>query len=207
MQKQVNRSDNELCCGGGGSSQKSVWLGTDTRLCDAYRGSQGTTSSFTATWLYADADTSNDEMEALALSTGGWGTATAWAWLGRDFVVEDSSGSDTAIFTADGYMNGSMSVFNDGTNYAKIELVVEDHTSGSRFDETIFEKGDYIKEISQGFTDSMQIELKAGHSYTASIETIAEITVDGDIEEASSDFSREDDGNERVEYHSIDIDF
>lgn len=207
-QKQVNQNDSgDVGTEAIADPRKSVWLGTDTCLCDAKAGDHGTTSSFSATWLYAEHDTTNDEMEALAFTSGGFGTATAWAWIGRTMVVEDSSGSQMASFTADGYMNGSMSVFNDGTNYVKIQLIVEDHTSGTRYDETIFEKGDYIKEISQNFTDSMYVDLKAGHEYTASIETLAEITVDGDIEEASSDFSREDDGDERVEYHGIYVDF
>lgn len=191
-----------------GLGTKSVYLGHDTTL-DAKYGDSGTEDTGAdATWLYSDFDDSNNEMEALSITGGGYGTATAWTYLGRSFTVEDDSGSQWATISAKAYMNGEMNVAFDGTNYGKIELIVKDETDDEYHDEVMFEKGDYINnDIDQYVNDSLNINLEAGHTYGVQIKTTAEITVDGDAEEASTDFSREDDGDDRVEWEEVKINF
>lgn len=191
-----------------GIGTKSVYLGNDTTL-DAKYGDAGTKSTnLTANILESDFDKYNNEVETVAITGGGYGSATAWAYLGRAFEVEDASGSQLATVTATVYMNGEMNTFNDGTNYQKVSLIVKDETDGEVYDEIIFEKGDYINnDIDRTITDSLNVKLEAGHVYGVQIKSVSEITVDADVEEASADFSRADDGDDRIEWESVQIKF
>lgn len=191
-----------------GLGTKSVYLGNDTTL-DAKYGDSGTEKTgIDATWLHSEYDTYDNEMEAISLTSGGYGSATAWAYLGRAFTVEDDSGSEWATISASSYMRGEMNVAFDGTNYGKIELIVKDETEDEVYDDLLFEKGDYINnDIDRTVRGSVNVDLEAGHTYGVQIETTAEITVDGDAEEASTDFSREDDGDDRTTWEEVKISF
>ena len=76
------------------------------------------------------------------------------------------------------------------------------------YDDLLFEKGDYINnDIDRTVHGSVNVNLEAGHTYGAHIKTLAEITIDGDAEEASTDFSREDDRNDRTTWDEVKISF
>lgn len=161
---------------------KEVWLGSDESFSDMTIGRSGEEESGTS-WdstktINHEPDTTNDHAEAGVHATTGHGSLTAWAWVGRDFEIQDSSGSQMATITAEGDYYGSMNYTDGGSNYVHGELIVEDYDDNEYYDNTIMEKSDYINEnYSDSFTQSLSVDLQAGHTYGAVVKITAEISL------------------------------
>ena len=190
-----------------GIGRKSVYLGRDATLYPEWENQGTEETGIEADKKYAEGDSNNNEMEAMSTTGGGYGSVTAWAKVGRVFKIEDDSGSEWATISATSDVLGQMSSFNDGNQYAKIKFTIEDLDDDEVHDDVLFEKSDYQADINETVTGSVNVNLQAQHSYSAEIETIAEVTVDGDAEEAASDFSREYDGNHHVTWEEVNIKF
>jgi len=159
-----------------------VWLGSDSSFSDmniSRSGEEEGESSWDGSkTIQHEGDTVNDHSEAGVHATTGHGSLTAWAWVGRDFEVQDNSGSQTATITAEGNYYGSMSYQDGGSNYLHGELIVEDYTDNEYYDNTIIEKTDYINENYSGsYTQSLNVDLQSGHFYGAVIKVTAEISL------------------------------
>ena len=190
-----------------GIGRKEVYFGQDTTLYPEFHNMGTEESGGVADWKHADGDSNNNEMEAGVITGGGYGTGTAWAMLGRTFKVEEEEGSEWATISVTSDVLGQMSSYNDGDQYAKVYLEVEDLDDDEVHDDTMFEKTDYIGNIDETVEGSVNVNLQAQHSYGVEIRALAECTVDGDAEEAGSDFSRDDDGNHHVAWEEGNIKF
>lgn len=158
---------------------KEIWLGNDNSMTDMNIGSSGQNEAGTLyqTTANHEPDTSSDHAEAGVKASHGHGSLTAWAWVGRDFEIQDNSGSQTATITADGSYFGSMSYDDGGSNYVHMEMIIEDYDDQKYYDETIFEKSDYNGNPNGSYVQSMDIELRAGHTYAATIKVTSEISL------------------------------
>jgi len=190
-----------------GVGRKSVSLGRDATLYPKFHNDGTEESGGVADWKHADGDSGNNEMEVGVITGGGYGTGSAWAMLGRTFKITDEEGSEWATISATSDVLGQMSSYNDGEQYAKVWLEVEDLDDDELHDDTMFEKSDYIDDIDETVEGSVSVNLQAQHSYSAEIRALAECTVDGDAEEAGSDFSRDDDGNHHITWEEVNIKF
>jgi hypothetical protein len=186
----------------------SVYLGTDTTLNpdhgDKYESDDA--GSLQDAELKARYDTGNNTVEAYAWDNAGYGTFTAWAYIAREFIIEDSSGSQNATITVRPTVIADMGFAGECGNSATLEFWVEDHTDNELYDETIFSFTDYTREWSKDCVDSIQVPLEAGHGYTAGCRIRAETTCEANAGSGVSDFSLHDE-DEIVDVGQFEVNF
>jgi hypothetical protein len=103
----------------------SVYLGQDTTLDpdfgDKYESDD--TDSYQDAELTAESDVNSETIEAYAWDNAGYGTFFAWAYVGREFVVEDDSGSQTATITFQPDVTADMGFGGECGNGALLEFL------------------------------------------------------------------------------------
>lgn len=189
---------------------EDVYLGHDETLTTTKYGDTGTESTGfrveEISDLDADYSTTYDEAYAEVGNSCGDGSLTAWAYVGRTFEIKDNSGSQDATITFRGDISGGMSL-DGGSNYVKAELTVEDQDDNEKYDETLYEKWDYIGSVYEELTDSIIVPLEAGHFYGVKAEVLAEITVSQECDTAISDFHLDGSRDGWLWWDGVDIKF
>jgi hypothetical protein len=187
----------------------SVYLGQDTTLDpdfgDKYESDD--TDSYQDAELTAEYDVNSDTIEAYAWDNAGYGTFFAWAYVGREFFVEDDSGSQTATITFQPDVTADMGFAGECGNGALLEFWIEDHTDNEKLDETVFSYTDYARSWSKSYTDSQNVTLEAGHGYSAVMRIRADTTCEANAGSGVSDVSDDEDGSHMVNVGNIDINF
>lgn len=169
-----------------------LYLGINDTIYDAQNGDSGKYSSgWTPKAWGSSYDTSDDQAEAaIVTGTVGAGSGTAWAWIGREFYV-NGSGSQTANIIGRGDIVGMLTAAGTAACEGRVNLVVIDYgTGGTRYDDTIFSKGDGGYEstsVDDSFNQGMSMVLEGGHGYMVALEVEAEVTLSGSGE-GGSDF-------------------
>jgi hypothetical protein len=202
----TTESSGETFCG---DSPESVYLGEDESLDPDYgdKYESDDTDSYQDAELKAEYDLGSDTIEAYAWDTAGYGTFLAWAYIGAEFEIKDSSGQQDATITFTPDVTADMGLSGECGNGAKLEGWVEDHTDSEKLDDTVFDYTDYARTWSSSYTDSVNMTLEAGHTYSTVMKITASTTCEANAGSSVSDFTDNDDGSQKVDVGNIQIKF
>lgn len=191
-------------------SRSTVTLGTDATFYTADWGStdKGKSQLPVGVW---DSDYYLDikQDEAVSIIGSGFGSAWAYAQVGKQFTVS-GTGSQSANIRMSGHISGYLFVILAGSTSVKIDLVVLDETTSTKYTTNILNESRGLAgwdDWYQSFNQGVNVNLQAGHDYTSYLELKVSSGV-WTTGAAYSDWGRQDgDSGQWAYYNSIVVDF
>ena len=184
-----------------------IELGVDDKLVSNNISDSGTSGLWGE--KHAAVDKADDQIHIACSIAPTIGGCTAWGYLANEFKVE-GSGEEWCSISSSIYYNGFIGSAVGGTAKITIKFIVEDLGTGETWDETQFEESltDVYNRNDYSGTDieSVNVLLKAGRTYRATVEAKAETSSFG-TGGALSDWGSKDDGSQYIDAKHYGFDF